>query len=90
MEPAAKRARGSASENISAEDSGVLQPIDLQLRILFADAGCTPSSLEKTLIKDDRVHLQTVDLLNTAEELEASIIIGSAFPEEFLCVLSGT
>ena len=61
----------------SSMDSPVLQPTDLQVRILFADAGCISSRLEKSLIKDERVHLQTDDLLDTAEIFDAPIIIGS-------------
>ena len=63
-------------------DSGVLQPTDFQVRIIFADAGCIPSHLEKCLIKDEKVHLLTPDLLETAEVFDASIIIGSNFPAD--------
>ena len=63
-------------------DSGVLQPTDFQVRIIFADAGCIPSHLEKCLIKDEKVHLLTPDLLETAELYDASIIIGSNFPAD--------
>ena len=59
--------------------SGVLQPTEFQVRIIFADAGRIPSRLEKCLIKDERVHLLTLDLLETAEVFDASIIIGSNF-----------
>ena len=65
-------------------DSGVLQPTDLQVRILFAHAGCIPWRFKKCLIKDEREHLQTLQLLETALDLDASIIIGSAFPEDTL------
>ena len=60
--------------------SGVLQPIVFQIRIIFADAGCISSRLQKSLIKDERVHLQTDDLVETAEVFDAPIIIGSDFP----------
>ena len=63
-------------------DSGVLQPTDFRARILFADAGDICSRLKKSLIKDDRVHLQTDDLLDTADLYECEIIIGSDFPAE--------
>ena len=63
-------------------DSGVLQPTDFCVRILFADAGDICSRLKKSLIKDDRVHLQTDDLLDTADLCECEIIIGSDFPAE--------
>ena len=48
-------------------DSGVRQPTDFQVRIIFADAGRIPSRLEKCLIKDERVRLPTDELLETAE-----------------------
>ena len=63
-------------------DSGVLQPTDFQVRIIFVDAGCISSRLERSLIKDERVHLQTDDLLGTAEIFDAPIIIGSNFPDD--------
>ena len=43
-------------------DSGVLQPTGFQYRIIFADAGCIAPCLEKSLIKDERKHLQTSSL----------------------------
>ena len=65
-------------------DSGVLQPTDFQVRIIFADAGCISSRLQKSLIKDERMQLETDDLLETAEIFEAPIIIGSDFPVDTL------
>ena len=47
-------------------DSGVLQPTDFEVRIVFADAGCMPSRLRKHLIKDERLHLKPLNLLDTA------------------------
>ena len=58
-------------------DSGVLQPTEFQVRIIFADGGWISARIAKSLIRDDRVHLETQDLLESAELFEASIIIGS-------------
>ena len=63
-------------------DSGVLQPTDFQVRFIFADAGWISRRLAKTLIRDERVQLETQDLLDTAEVFDASIIIGSNFPAD--------
>ena len=63
-------------------DSGVLQPTDFRVRILFADAGDICSRLEESLIRDERVRLKTDDLLDTAVLCECEIIIGSDFPAE--------
>ena len=70
------------SKTTDSMDSGVRQPTDFQVRFIFADGGCIPSRLEKCLIKDERVHLLTLDLLETAEVFDASIIIGSNFPAD--------
>ena len=63
-------------------DSGVRQPTDFQVRIIFADGGCIPPDIEKSLIKDTRVRLKSFDLLETTELFDASIIIGSDFPAD--------
>ena len=62
--------------------SGVLQPTEFQVRIIFADAGWISACIAKSLIKDKRVPLETADLLETAEVFDASIIIGSNFPAD--------
>ena len=61
-------------------DSGVLQPTGFQYRIIFADAGCIARRLERSLIKDERKHLETEELVEAAVLYEASIVIGSDFP----------
>ena len=71
-----------ADQQDSSTDSGVQQPTHLPVRILFADAGCIQSHLKKILIKDTREHLQTDELLKTAMDAKASIIIGADFPED--------
>ena len=63
-------------------DSGVLQPTGFQYRIIFADAGCIAPRLENSLIKDQRKHLETEDLVDAAVVYEASIVIGSDFPAD--------
>ena len=70
-------------KTMSTMDSGVLQrtdPSGSSYRLIFADAGCLPSWLHNSLIKDDRKRLGVRDLLQTAQLYEASIIIGSDFP----------
>ena len=74
--------KAKKSKTTDSMDSGVLQPTDFQVRIIFADAGCITSRLEKSLIKDERKHLQTDDLVETAEVCDAPLIIGSDFPAD--------
>ena len=64
--------KAKKSKTRDSMDSGVLQPTGFQVRIIFADAGCIPSRLEKCLIKDERVHLLTLDLLETAGIFDAA------------------
>ena len=64
--PEAKRHKGSSM------NSGVLQPTDFEVRIVFADAGCIPSRLRKHLIKDERLHLKPLNLLDTATLYDAT------------------
>ena len=71
----ARKAKTAASQSSSAS-----QPTDLKVRILFVDAGCIAESLQACLIPDHRPELSADDILGAAEELEASIIIGSDFP----------
>ena len=56
---------------------------DFHARILFADAGCSPSRLKQMLIKDERECLQTMELVETAALTDASIVIGADFPDDF-------
>ena len=72
--------KAKKSKTMDSMNSGVLQPTDFEVRILFADAGCISSRLQESLIKDERKHLRTDDLLENAELFEAPIIIGSDFP----------
>ena len=65
-------------------DSGVLQPTEFQVRIIFADAGCISTRLQRSLVKETRPQLETEDLLETAELHDAAIIIGSDFPVDKL------
>ena len=73
-EAPAKKAKTAASQSSSAS-----QPV-WRVRILFVDAGCIAESLQACLIPDHRPELSADDILGAAEELEASIIIGSDFP----------
>ena len=75
QEAPAKKAKTTASQSSSAS-----QPTDLKVRILFVDAGCIAESLQECLIPDFRHELSADDILDAAEDLEASIIIGSDFP----------
>ena len=70
----------SKAKTTDSMDSGVVQPTDIQVRIIFADGGWISKHIAKSLIKDDREQLETQDLLESAELFEASIIIGSNFP----------
>ena len=74
--------KAKKSKTTDSMDSGVLQPTDFQVRIVFTDAGCITSRLQQSLIKEERVHLQTDDLVETAEVFDAPIIIGSYFPAD--------
>ena len=60
--------------------SGVRQPTEFQVRIIFADGGWIPQRVAQDLIKDDRMPLETKDLLDNATLFECSIIIGSNLP----------
>ena len=73
---------GSASAKKNKTNSGVSQPAG-KIRILFADGGCIEAGLKKCLIKDARAELTAVEMLETAEDFETSIIIGSDFPEDY-------
>ena len=55
--PPAKKAKTTASQS-----SGVSQPTDLKVRILFADAGCIAENLKECLIPDHRLELSADDL----------------------------
>ena len=74
--------KAKKSKTRDSMDSGVLQPTEFQVRIIFADAGWISARIAKSLIRDERVHLKTQDLLDTAEVFDASIIIGSNFPAD--------
>ena len=76
--------KAKKSKTTDSMDSGVLQPTDFQVRIIFADAGCISSRPAQSLIRDERVPLETSDLLETAEIFDAPIIIGSDFPADSL------
>ena len=72
----------SANVEASSNDSDVLQHTEFQVRIIFADGGWIAKSIAKTLVKDERESLETADLLETAEVLNCSMIIGSNFPDD--------